>query len=335
MSGEMFMAINTDYITFHIPKKSGGLRTICAPNPELMDMQKQMLKEIYKTQWVSRKAHGFVKKRGIKTGAAVHVGMRYILTIDVEDFFPSITRNNLAMAKDERDGCCRAIGAANFDSLVFKDNCLPQGAPTSPALSNVHMQRFDTTILPLVRKFVSSDIRYSRYGDDMTFSSNSHAVEKVEAFVRNKLRVMGMKINEKKTRLASRGARQSVTGLNINSGKPTVPKRWRKKVRAIVHRAANGWVITEKQKMYLLGMISHVALCHPEEAKRYYAAIKDTTPVKEIVRKVSSCSYVRIGSAKKKVKNTAVKNGKVWVEKLCTPQRTALRKISYAKKLGD
>lgn len=249
------------YYTFTIPKKSGGTRTITAPDPELKAKQKELLKGMRRLPafWVSKKAHGFARKRSILTNARIHTGKKWILNLDIEDFFPSITRS-------------RTLGHYKLGGdldLAFHNGSLPQGAPTSPFLSNIYMRDFDTTIVVLVRKYVSDDIEYTRYADDLTFSSNSYALEKVPLFVRTKLNTLDLKLNNKKTRLAGPGQRQEVTGLNINSGRPTIPKKYRRKVRAITHRVSVGWSITEKQKAKLLGMISHISLCHPEEALKY------------------------------------------------------------------
>lgn len=284
------------YYTFTIPKKSGGTRTITAPDPELKTKQRELLKEMRRapTFWISKKAHGFTRKRNILTNASVHTGKTWILNLDIKDFFLSITRS-------------RSLIAYNLD-LAFYNNSLPQGAPTSPFLSNIYMRDFDTTILGLVRRYVSDDIEYTRYADDLTFSSNSHAIEKVTLFVRAKLKTLGLELNNNKTRLVGPGQRQEVTGLNINAGRPTVPKRYRKKIRAIIHRISLGCLITEKQKATLLGMISHISLCHPEEALKYRRILLRNTAnvILNNTRKLRNTKRIKLNPRPSKQKYCAV-----------------------------
>lgn len=231
------------YYTFSIPKKSGGVRVITAPDEELKAKQRRILKNIQNKFWISKRAHGFTKKRNILTNAKAHVGKRWILNLDIRDFFPSITGITIRRVK-QKNG--KEVGINLDPALVLYNGELPQGAPTSPFLSNYCMREFDTQIPNLLRKLVSDDIEYTRYADDLTFSSDSHAIEKVVDIVESKLDSMGMELNTDKTRLLGRGERQEVTGLNINSGRPTIPKKYRRKVRALVHRASSGWLITHK-----------------------------------------------------------------------------------------
>ena len=273
------------YHTFEIKKKSGGTRIITAPDDELKKKQKTILKQLEKTFWISKHAHGFKRKKNIVTNATVHIGKKWILNMDIKDFFPSINLKTIIRINiNEKSSKTRQCVIPEQQCLLH-EGVLPQGAPTSPFLSNFVMREFDIQIIGLVRKYVSDDIAYSRYGDDLTFSSNSHALEKVEDFVCNKLKSIGFKLNEKKTRMAGKGQRQEVTGININSGKPTISKKYRKNVRAMVHRAVNGWIITEKQKQRLIGMISHIALCHKEEAKKYRELLLPVQAVKNNYRK--------------------------------------------------
>ena len=290
------------YYTFSIPKKSGGVRTITAPDEILKKAQRELLKDIQNKFWISKLAHGFTKKRNILTNAKAHRGKRWILNLDIRDFFPSITWSLIKRVKQTDS---EAASFESVPSLVFLYNgILPQGAPTSPFLSNYCMREFDTQILPLLRKLVSDDIEYTRYADDLTFSSNSRAIEKVLPIVESKLKSIGLELSTDKTRLAGRGQRQEITGLNINSGRPTIPKKYRRRVRALVHRASNGWIITHKQKERLLGMISHIALCHPEEAGRYRETLLAVKPIPDTARRFCGVKRIRLDT-KAKVRTVA------------------------------
>ena len=278
------------YYTFTIPKKSGGVRVITAPNEALKKRQRELLKKLQGRNWLSRRAHGFIRGRNIYTNASVHVGKKWVLNMDIKDFFPSLTYHhayNIRIGKGAAEVCV-------YDHITFHNDSLPQGAPTSPWVSNYCMRDFDTRIRGLLRKRVSDDIGYTRYADDLTFSSNSHALEKAEEIVRERLEEMGLRLNNDKTRLMGRGQRQEITGLNINSGRPTIPKKYRRKVRALVHRASSGWLITHKQKESLVGMISHIALCHPEEARKYREILMPVISVDGNTRRLAGAKRVRL-----------------------------------------
>jgi hypothetical protein len=216
----------------------------------------------------------------------------------------------------------------NAGQSVFHAGSLPQGAPTSPFISNLYMRRFDTQIQSLLRKYISDDILYTRYADDMTFSSNSRAVERVIPIVRGKLRTLKLEINDAKTKFMSRSQRQEVTGININSGKPTIGKAYRRKVRAIVHRAEQGWVITSAQKERLLGMISHIALCHPAEALRYREALLPIVTTPDSNRKFTGVKRIKLPV--KKIRNNKKRsNSKAG---MTGANRIVKRKITINKK---
>jgi len=255
------------YHVFWIPKKSGGKRTITAPDNETKAYLKGILKTLERKEWVSRHAHGFIKYRGLVSNAEIHCGKRYIVNVDVKDFFPSIKRKHLAPVMINL--FTRLLGSIQWDKC-FHEDALPQGAPTSPYLSNIYMRDFDTQIRGLVRKIVSDDIEYTRYADDLTFSSNSPAVREVVGIVGDKLkRDLNLSLNQTKTRLMKPGQRQEVTGLNINSGRPTISKKYRRKVRAAVHAVACGKKISETERQSLMGKIAYIQMCHLEEGKKY------------------------------------------------------------------
>jgi RNA-directed DNA polymerase len=291
-----------------------------------------------KKHWISRKAMGFRKRHNCLTNAQVHAGKKYILNIDVKNFFPSITsiayrnyatreRNLMETKYKEED--------QGFPNLffyaatpVFHSGSLPQGAPTSPFISNIYMRRFDTQIEKLLRQYISDDILYTRYVDDLTFSSNSRAVERVIPIVRGKLRALKLEINDAKTKFMTPSQRQEITGINVNSGRPTIGKAYRRKVRAIVHRAEQGWVITSAQKERLLGMISHIALCHPEDAAKYREALLPIATTPDSNRKFTGVKRIKL-PVKKIRNNKKQSNNKTGVT---GASRTVKRKITINKK---
>lgn len=259
------------YYTFTIPKKSGGRRTITAPCDGLKAEQREILKEIEPELQATVFAHGFIKGRSPLTNAKRHCGKRYVLNIDIKDFFPSCKRHS---------GCYTALEKKVLVKC-FRNNELPQGAPTSPLLANYALKDFDCIISSVARKYYSRDIRYTRYADDLTFSSNSTVILSGKFYncVKSALSSWRFEINESKVWRAGKGDRKNITGYNINAGRPTVPKEYRRKVRAIAHRASKcGWALTKKEKLKLDGLIGHMASAHRAEAKKYRDMVKGITP---------------------------------------------------------
>ncbi len=235
------------YRAFEIPKRTGGMRQIHAPIGVIRELQEK-LAPLLQLQYVAHPgAHGFIKARSILTNAGEHVGQRYVLNIDLEDFFPSVNFGRVRgifMAAPFKLG---PAAAALFAQLCTHRNGLPQGAPTSPPLSNFASVQLDRALSRLARE---NGVRYSRYADDITFSCNhavfpaaiavsaqgeggSLGVRAGEALERAVI-AAGFAINHKKVRLQKRDQRQSVTGLNVNS-KANVSRRRIRRIRAMLH----------------------------------------------------------------------------------------------------
>lgn len=206
---------------FRLRKKHGGFRHITSPKRrmrELLMSLNDILTSLYEpTPW----AYGFVPKRSVVDNARLHVGKKFVLNIDLHDFFPSITFEQVKrclMDEPYRFSEYAAELTANL-CVVCRDGrkCLAQGFPTSPILSNMVCVEMDRRLAELAEQ---SGVVYSRYADDMTFSSNEPVLYApdgdffchVKAIVENN----GFTLNEKKTRFQRRGQqRQEVTGLNV------------------------------------------------------------------------------------------------------------------------
>ena len=216
------VAYDTDYILgcsyaperfyrqFIVRKRSGGEREINEPLPSLKEIQRWILDRILYAERVSKYAKGFVPKRSIKENARFHRKQSLLLSLDIKDFFPSIKRPRIY-------GIFRGFGysqeVANILArLCTRDESLPQGAPTSPALSNIFAKRLDRKLGGLARKIQA---RYTRYADDLTFSG-SFSPGKVIKVVREVLDEEKLILNESKTRLMEAHQRQEVTGIVVN-----------------------------------------------------------------------------------------------------------------------
>ena len=216
------------YYNFNISKKSGGKRTISMPNKELLIVQKKIQEEILDNVTIHDNAYGFVKNKSIVDNAKKHLNKEMILNIDLKDFFPSIHKGrvfyifkNICNYDNDTSYC--------LTKLTTYKNSIPQGAPTSPVISNIVAFMLDVRISKITDKF---NINYTRYADDITFSGNKESINKsLLKIVSNIIEECGFHINEKKTRFASYAGRQEVTGLIVNNKEISIPNNYIKKIR--------------------------------------------------------------------------------------------------------
>lgn len=236
--------VDNRYRTFDIPKKSGGVRTIFAPNGNLKWMQ-LCLNEIFKAIYTpSPYAMGFAEGRSIINNAEKHLNQNYIFNIDLSDFFSSIDqarvwrRIQLPPFNFTKEVANIIAGLCSIEMIDEGDGTesykLPQGAPTSPLLTNAICDTLDRRLAGLAKRF---GLHYTRYADDITFSSMHNVYQEGGEFRKELERIVtgqNFKINPKKTRLYHRGQRQEVTGLTVGE-KINVCRSYVKDIRAILH----------------------------------------------------------------------------------------------------
>jgi retron-type reverse transcriptase len=237
-----FVGVRRDsYRQFHIPKKSGGVRTITAPEGELKDVMLTLAFMLLELYIPTPEAMAFIPGKSIVENANQHLGQNYVLNLDLSDFFTSITANmvehNLVklgiaplVARDIATICTYPV--VNDHRVL---NVVPQGAPTSPVISNICAMTLDNRLSGLARRF---HLTYTRYADDITFSSNHNVYQKDGAFMAELNRIIAecqFTINPKKTRLQKRGSRQEVTGLTVGQ-KTNVSRKYIKNLRVLIHR---------------------------------------------------------------------------------------------------
>lgn len=249
--------IDNCYNTLEIPKKNGDTRTICVPNKNLKKVQKKLYNKLstyydeIKTQnnFTSKISHGFEKNRSIVTNAEVHKNKRYVVNLDLLDFFPSINfgrvrsyfiKNNYFEINDDI--------ATILAQLTCYKGTLPQGAPTSPLIANMICNIMDIRILKIAKKY---RLDYTRYADDLTFSTNNkyflNDYDKFLEDIKNIIHRSGFELNSKKTRLLFSNSRQEVTGLVVNK-KISVPKEYYKNTRAMAHSLyKNGYFLIDDE----------------------------------------------------------------------------------------
>ena len=231
------------YRHFSIPKKSGGQRNISAPSKGLSHILHYvniLLKSVYQP---SDYAMGFVEGRSVVDNASRHIGQNYVFNSDLENFFPSIEQPrvwkrfqlppfnfNQQVASILAGLCCvrEKLDDGNFVYI------LPQGAPTSPLITNAICDKLDRRLSGLARRF---GLHYSRYADDITFSSMHNVYQENGEFKNELKRIIedqGFHINIGKTRLQKLGRRQEVTGLTV-SNRVNTSREYIAEIRNILH----------------------------------------------------------------------------------------------------
>jgi len=273
------------YAQFEVPKKSGGTRTLSAPHLPLAQAQQWILQEILRKLPVEEPAHGFVAGRSILTNARPHCGRSVVLNMDLEGFFPSIGFPRVRSVF-RRLGYSPAVAtilallctecprrAVTYDGVLYYvatgPRGLPQGACTSPGLSNQVARRLDRRFGGLARKL---SVTYTRYADDLTFSGDDALETRVGylmARVRHIAQDEGFAVNEGKSRVLRRAAAQTVTGLVVND-RPGVRRAEVRKLRAILHRARTEGLERQNREgrenylAWLQGKIAFVTMARPE-----------------------------------------------------------------------
>ncbi len=231
------------YRKFHIPKKSGGERVITAPDGELKDILTTMAFIFSELYVPTKNAMAFTRGRSVADNARAHVGHHYVLNLDLKDFFTTISALDVE----------RGLNKIGISPLVSRDlasictypvyenqrihNVLPQGSPASPVLSNICAMTLDRRLEGLARRF---HLTYTRYADDMTFSSNHNVYHDRGDFMSELNRIIsecGFTVNLSKTRLQKRGSRQEVTGLNVGE-RVNVSRHYVKTLRVMIHHIA-------------------------------------------------------------------------------------------------
>lgn len=283
------------YIQFEVPKKSGGVRVLSAPHEMLDTAQHWILSRILHRLPTEEAAHGFVPGRSTVTNALPHVKKDLVINLDLERFFPSIgfARVRHLFRRLGYSGAVSTLLAlicteCPRKKVTYADKVyyvatgprgLPQGACTSPAISNQIARKLDRRLTALSAKMETT---YTRYADDLTFSASKAFSPKIGyllARVRHIAEDEGFLVNQKKTRVKRRNARQTVTGLVVNEA-PAVPRDVVRRVRAILHRAKKEGLEAQNRegrpnfREWLVGMIAYIQMVKPEIGKKLAAELE-------------------------------------------------------------
>ncbi len=234
------------YRTFQLLKRNGKQRTIFAPASKIRILQQKLSQVLYEVYVPNLVAHGFFRERNIRTNAEFHRNREWVLRLDLEDFFPAINFGRVRGMFMRRPYNLPAPVATVLAQLCCFEGSLPQGAPTSPIISNMICSRLDNELRRL-----AADHRctVTRYADDITISSNTSTFPKsiasrdltpngfITSIGPGLVHVIdsnGFRVHPTKSRLLWRHQRQDVTGVVINE-KANVPRRFRDQIRSMLH----------------------------------------------------------------------------------------------------
>lgn len=276
------------YKRFYLPKKSGGRRLISAPMPQLKAAQYWILENILYKVTNSEAAHGFVPGRSIVTNATHHVGKDIVINIDLRDFFPTIVYKRvkgmfcklgyseqvatvLALLCTEPEVDQVALDGKEY-FVANTSRHLPQGAPCSPAITNIICYKLDKRFEGLARKF---GYTYTRYADDMTFSATGEGADKAGQLlwsVKKVVKEEGFIIHPDKLKVMRNGDKKEVTGIVVNE-KLSLDRETLRKFRALLHQISvsglsnkkwgNGNIVSSME-----GYINYVLMVKPEAGKQ-------------------------------------------------------------------
>lgn len=289
------VATRVHYVSFTVPKKSGGTRTLHAPHRTLAAAQRWIFANILNKLSVQPSAHGFVSERGILSNARPHAGRDIVVNLDLQNFFPSIAFprvRSVFQCLGYSPAAATILGllctecprraveyAGQTYHVATGPRGLPQGACTSPALSNQVALRLDRRLRGLSDKL---GLTYTRYADDLTFSGDAGLIGRIGylmARVRHIAAEEGYAVNEKKSRVLRRHTAQMVTGLVVNE-RPSVRRRELRRLRAILHRARTEGLERQNREgrpnflAWLQGKIAYVRMSRPEVGAKLHAELR-------------------------------------------------------------
>lgn len=284
------------YQKFYLPKKSGGKRLISAPMPRLKKVQHWVLGNILYKIPVDAHAHGFIPGKSIVSNAAPHLGKQVVVNVDVKDFFPSITFGwiKAMFGKLGYAGKIATILSLLCTEAVTEEvmldgkkyfvqkgeRVLPQGAPTSPAITNIICYRLDKRLAGVAKKFNCS---YTRYADDITFSGtlNNGDASKIIWHIKKILEEEKLAIHPGKTRIMQKSGRQEVTGIVVNQ-QASISREKLRRFRSFLHHLKtkghetavwNGSVLSNA----ISGYISFIKMVNAAKAEKFMKQINELT----------------------------------------------------------
>ncbi len=251
------------YRAFEITKRNGKKRTIHAPRVFSKTIQRYILDCVLTPLALHEAACGFRRGFSCATGAKRHLQRPFLWNIDLKDFFPNIAEGRV---RGTFLGMGYSPGASSLlASLCCLEERLPQGAPTSPALANIIFTPTDGRIAELAD---TASVVYSRYADDLSFSSRELITQEFRRAVTQTICEAGFQINPNKSRLMGPKCRRQVTGLTVNE-RLSIPRARRRELRAWFHKVQKAPAAFVHEKDRLIGYAAWVFEHHALEGKKY------------------------------------------------------------------
>jgi RNA-directed DNA polymerase len=290
------VATVSHYVRFQIPKKTGGLRAISAPLPRLKKAQQWILDNILEQVVLHPSAHGFRRGRSIITNAQPHVKALVVINLDLQDFFPSISYRRvkgifcslgyseavatiLGLICTEPEVTQVELDGHNY-YIAQTARWLPQGAPSSPALTNLLCRRLDRRLTGLAQ---SRGFTYTRYADDLTFSTaDDQQLRNIGNILQGAKSIVaheGLAVHPDKTRVLRHSQHQEVTGIVVNE-KLNVSRATLQKFRATLHQiekdglAGKTWGKGDDVLMSIEGFANYVAMVNPMKGGNFLAQVQ-------------------------------------------------------------
>lgn len=274
------------YKTYQIKKKSGKYRTISQPSKKLKGLQSWLLIHILNNVKVSNSCKGFERNSSTLDNALPHKGANTVLSMDLKDFFPTITSKQVF-------NVFKKLGYNNLISTLFSNICtfngvLPQGSPCSPKLANLSTWRLDLRIQGYVGK---RGINYTRYADDLTFSGlNPANVVKIIPMIKGIIENENFQVNNSKTRIAGSARAKIVTGLVISGENIGIGKQKYKNVRSKIYHLTKPKEQGNTKLLYevsgWLSYLNSVDKGRLKKAKKYIKKLSDKYP-KTLITKLN------------------------------------------------
>lgn len=266
------------YAQKSIPKRSGGYRLLEIPALELKSIQRWILDNILKNISVSKFAMGFRDHKSIVDNAKVHLNKQCVINMDIKDFFPSISFEQVFRIF-YYFGYTKEVSFFLARICTFKGH-LPQGAPTSPYLSNIIALKLDARLSALAKTYQAD---YTRYADDLTFSGGTK-MYKLVGIVHGIVHDEGFRINANKTRIQYKGERQEVTGIIVNGDRVKVNRNYKRELEQQIYYCKKYGVDDHLKKIgcvktfykeHLYGKAYFIKMVEPEAGKKFLASLDE------------------------------------------------------------
>lgn len=270
--------VSKEYHTFPIPKHSGGVRIITAPNDDLKEQQTKLLRLMQKLQPLTHNsAYAYIKGRECKDALAVHQAnqSKYMLKIDLKNFFPSCNKEFVIKQMKKVHPYYFMDNLEELLDICFLDNVLPQGAPTSPYLSNILMVEFDYKINKKLWRYNGKHFVYTRYADDIHIScTDNFNYQEIINVINEILKETPLTINKEKIRYGSTGGKNWNLGLILNKeNNITVGHARKHRLKNMLYNFmrdySNGtiWELSELQ--HLQGELAYVKHIEPKYVQQF------------------------------------------------------------------